>query len=126
MVKTFTSTVNFQRTIRCPGNFMIPPTVDVFKRVPVERLKNVSKGVIQEFKIKTMRRVKDNQNRPVVDWKKVYELYHQGIVKWPEVTAAFAIENIWDPLNSVCIKCDKRCKRGQGIVNELGIKRLHG
>jgi hypothetical protein len=105
---------------------MIPPTVDVFKRVPVERLKNVSKWVIEEYKLKTMRRLKDAQNRPVVDWKKVLDLYKQGIVKWPEVSAAYAIENIWDPLNHVCIACDKRCKRGMGTINETSIKRLNG
>lgn len=126
MDKPFAPTVHIQRKIRCPNNFMIPPTVDVFKRVPVERLKNVSKGVIQEYNLKTMRRVKDAQNRPVVDWKKVLDLYHKGIVQWPEVTAAFAIEFIWDPLNHVCQACDKRCKRGQGTIRETTIKRLNG
>jgi len=118
--------VNFQRKIRCPGHYLIPPTVDIYKREPVERLKNISKGVIEKYKIKTWKRSKDAFGRPIIDWKKLYELRRQGIVRQPEVTAAFAIENIYDPLSAICRICDKRCKRGQGIVNELGIKRLHG
>lgn len=116
----------FQRKIRCPGHYLIPPNIDIYKREPVERLKDVSKSVVEKFKIKTMRRAKDALGRPIIDWKKLYELRRQGIVKQPEVTAAFAIENIYDPLSELCRMCDKRCKRGQGTINELGIKRLHG
>lgn len=115
----------YQKKIRCPGHFLIPPTVDVYKREPVERLKYVSKGVIQHYKLKTMKRAKDAFGRPIIDWKKLYELKRQGIVLQPEISATYAIEHVYDPKGKLCQLCDKRCKEGLGRINEMGIKRLH-
>ncbi len=119
----------YQRKIRCPGHYLIPPTVDIFKRELVPELKNISdfceyKG--QRLKMKKMRRVKDRFGRPIIDWKKLYELKRQGIVKQPEISAAYAIEHVYDPASQLCQLCDKRCKEGLGKINEMGIKRLHG
>jgi hypothetical protein len=119
----------YKRKIRCPGHYLIPPTVDIYKRELVPELKDVSefceyKG--QRLKMKKMRIVKDKWGRPIIDWKKIHELHRKGIVLWPEITATFAIEHIYDPQGQLCKMCDKRCKEGLGHINEMGIKRLHG
>lgn len=116
----------YQRKIRCPGHYLIPPTIDIYKRESVVELKNVNKGIIKEYKLKTQRRAKDKFGRPIIDWKKLYELKKQGIVKQPEISAAYAIEHIYDPNGQLCKLCDKRCREGLGRINEMGIKRLHG
>jgi len=123
---TTPGTPYYQRKIRCPGHYLIPPTVDIYKREPVERLKYVSKSVVEHYKLKTMKRAKDKFGRPIIDWKKLYELKRKGIVLQPEITAAFAIEYVYDPISQLCRLCDKRCKEGLGKINEMGIKRLHG
>jgi hypothetical protein len=120
----------FERKIRCPGNFLIPPSVDVYLRKPNPMLsKNAPdyfeyKGV--KHKVNKTTIMKDMWGRKIIDWAKIYKLTRQGIVKFPLVTAKWAIEHTWDPFNQVCQQCDKRCKRGQGQVNEIGIKRLNG
>lgn len=115
----------YERKIRCPGHYLIPPTVDIYKREPVYELKNVSKGVIQHYKIKTWRRKRDKFGRPIIDFKKLYELQRKGIVLQPEISASFAIEHIYDPKGLLCRLCDKRCLEGKGRINEFSIKRLH-
>jgi hypothetical protein len=116
----------YQRKIRCPGHYLIPPTVDIYKRELVPELKDVSKRIVQQYKVKRFRRAKDRFGRPIIDWRKLQELRRKGIVLQPEISAAFAIEHVYDPISQLCRLCDKRCKEGMGKINEYSIKRLHG
>ena len=119
----------YKRLIRCPGHYLIPPTVDVYLREPVPLLKNCSKFV--EFKgrkitIKKERIARDRFGSKKIDWKKLHELRRKGIVLQPDVSAAWAIEHVYDPKSMLCFKCPKHCKEGQGRVLITSIKRLMG
>lgn len=120
---------HLKRMITCPGHWLVPPNVDVYLREPVSLLKNCSNFV--EFKgarirIKKTRIVKDKFGNKVIDWKKLYELRRKGIVLHPQVSAAWAIEHVYDPISFLCKGCDKRCKEGLGKIMESSIKRLNG
>lgn len=118
-----------KRMIQCPGHWLVPPTVDVYLREPVPILRNCSDSVEikgKRIKIKKTRIVHDAFGRKVFDWKKLYELRKKGIVLHPKVSAAWAIEHVYDPLGAGCIHCDKRCKEGQGRVLVSTIRRLMG
>jgi len=119
----------FKRMIRCPGHYLIPPKVDIYLREPVEALKKCSNWVElmgKKFHIKKMRIARDRFGQKRVDWKKLYELRKKGIVLNPLISAAEAIERIWDPQGLLCQMCDKRCREGQGAVVETTIRRLKG
>jgi len=127
--KINTAAPYYKRKIQCPGHYLIPPTVDVYLYETIPELKNCSDQVDvggKPFKIKKKRIVLDKFGQKRLDWKKLYELKRQGIVKQPWVTASYAIENIWDPHGLLCKMCDKRCMEGKDKINEYAIKRLHG
>jgi len=124
--KILGGTPYYKRKIKCPAHYLIPPNVDIYKREPVNELRNVSRGIIQEYKLKRYRRKKDIFGRPIIDWKKLYELKAKGIVKQPMVSASFAIENIYDSKSIICRMCRKRCMEGKGKITETTIKRLNG
>jgi len=116
----------YKRKIQCPAHYLIPPNIDIYKREPVPEMKYVNKGVIQHYKIKTMRRAKDAFGRPIMDWKKLYELRRKGLVLQPFISASFAIESVYDPLSPICQVCQGKCKEGKERVVESTIKRLTG
>ena len=119
----------YRRIIRCPGHYLIPPTVDVYLKEPVPELKNCSNFVElkgRRIKIRKERIVRDRWGNKKIDWKKLYELRDKGIVLNPKVTAAGAIEYVYDPISSLCIHCPKYCKEGQGRIILTSIKRLMG
>lgn len=123
------NTPYYQRKIKCPGHYMIPPTVDVWLRKPVELLKNCSDFVEvkgERRKIKKEAIVHDKWGRKMLDWKKIYKLEKAGIVHQPVVTAAWAVEHVYDPLSVLCNNCPKYCKEGQGRVLTSTIRRLNG
>lgn len=118
-----------KRMIRCPGHYLVPPTVDVYLREPVPELRYASNVVEYQGKrlrIKKERIVRDIFGRKKINWKKLYELRKKGTVLQPWVSAAWAIEHVYDPLSEGCLYCDKRCKEGQGKVIVSSIKRLMG
>lgn len=117
----------YKRMIQCPGHWLVSPKVDVYLREPVGLLKDCSDTVYikdEAIKIKKWRIKKDRWGRKLVDWKKLHELRKTGLVQHPMVSAAWAIEHVYDPISWVCEHCDKRCKEGQGRVIETTIKRL--
>ena len=116
----------YMRKIECPAHYLIPPTIDIYKREPVIELKDISKSVIQHYKIKTWRRAKDRFGRPIIDWARLYELKRKGLVIQPMISASYAIENIYDPISPICRICRGRCKEGKAKINEATIKRLNG
>ena len=119
----------YKRMIQCPGHWLVNPKVDVYLREPVGLLKNCSDQVEykgQTIKIRKWRIKKDRWGRKLVDWKKLYELRKTGQVLHPMVSAAWAIEHVYDPLSDLCLHCPKYCKEGQGRILDRTIKRLSG
>lgn len=119
----------YKRMIQCPGHWMIPPTVDVYLRKPVEMLKRCSNFVFirdKKFTIKKTAIVRDKWGNKMLDWKKLYELKAKGIVFQPRVSAAWAIEHVYDEHGALCQNCPKYCKEGQGRVMVRTINRLMG
>ena len=120
---------HLKRMITCPGHWLIPPTVDVYKREPIPENRDCSNFVElcgKKIKIRKERIVKDRFGNKVIDWKKMYELRRKGVVLHPQVSAAWAIEHVYDPLGFLCMNCDKRCKEGLGPINTRSINRLNG
>ena len=118
-----------KRMITCPGHWLVPPQVDVYLREPVPLLKDCSDFVELKGKrinIKKTRIVHDKFGNKVVDWKKMYELRKKGIVLHPQVSAAWAIEHVYDPESFLCAACDKRCREGLGKIVTSSINRLSG
>lgn len=116
----------YKRQIKCPRHYLIKPTVDVFLREPVELLKGVSADVCKRYDIKKTRIKRDRSGQKMLDWKKIYQLEKTGEVINPMVSASFAIEHIYDPLNPICTYCQFRCMEGKGKINPRSIKRLSG
>lgn len=118
----------YKRMIRCPGHWLIHPSVDVYKREPVAALRRCSNFVEYQGKkleIKKTRIVRDRFGNKVLDWKKLYELRKTGKVLQPRISAAEAIERVYDPESFLCTHCPKYCKEGQGRIVETTIKRLN-
>ena len=116
-----------KRLITCPGHWLVNPTVDVYLRKPIEMFKNCSDFVEikgHRINLKKTKIVRDRMGNKVIDWKKLYALRKTGKVIHPKVSAAWAIENVYDPISLLCYHCDKRCKEGQGRVLTRTIKRL--
>ena len=125
---TVNKSFHLKRLINCPGHYLIPPQIDIYLREPIPEFKNCSKWVEvcgKRINIKKTRIAKDKWGNKLIDWKKLFALRKQGIVIHPKVSAAWAIENVYDPKSYLCLHCRKECKDGQGIVNEMTIKRLH-
>ncbi len=117
-----------KRMITCPGHWLVPPQVDVYLREPVPLLKDCSNFVElkgRRINIKKTRIVHDRFGNKVIDWKRMYELRKKGIILHPKVSAAWAIEHVYNPASFLCSACDKRCKEGLGRINEYSIKRLY-
>ena len=129
-----TETVNritpyYKRQIRCPGHYLIPPQVDIYLREPVDFLKNCSDEVElygKKIKLRKTRIATDKWGNKKIDWRKLEELRKTGVVLNPRVSAAWAIENVYDPLSYLCFRCPKYCKEGQGKILTTTIKRLMG
>lgn len=118
-----------KRMITCPGHYLIPPQVDVYLRESVSLLKYCSDFVEYKgnrIKLRKTRIAKDKWGNKRIDWKKLYELRRKGIVLNPPVSAAWAIEHIYDPQGLLCLACDKRCKEGLGTILTSTINRLQG
>lgn len=118
-----------KRMIHCPGHWMVPPQVDVYLREPVPWYKELHGDKVEVkgkvIKLRKTRIVKDRWGNKMLDWKKLYQLRDQGIVKSPSVSAAWAIEHVYDPISMLCRRCPKYCKEGQGKIVTTTIRRLN-
>ena len=123
-----------QRKIRCPGHYLIPPHIDIYLREPIPEFKNCRNFIdigARKMKIRKERIKVDAFGRKMVDWRKLRKLRDVGQVIQPAVSAAWCIENIYDPLSHLCqIECrasgGQFCKEGQGRVLTHTINRLCG
>jgi hypothetical protein len=116
----------YRRKIKCPANYYLPPNVDVYVREEVPELKNVSAYAVKKYGVQKLRRKKDRWGRPILDWKKIYDLEKKGLAFQPVISASFAIEHIYDPMSQICVLCKGRCLEGKGGVATQTIKRLNG
>jgi len=123
----------YKKLIRCEGHYLIPPTVDIYLREPIPELKNCSNRVFEvkgkKIKIRKERIKKDGYGRKMVDWKKLRKLRDVGIVKQPWVSAAWAVEHVYDPISYLCnFRCKGQpCLRERGMsANTMSIRRLNG
>ena len=110
--------------VKCPINYMLKPGCDPFKRIPNKRWANVSDRRVQELneryniKIKRWIYARDSQGNKIQDRNSYYQ---------PEVSKAYIVEHVYDPLNPICkLQCKGRCLRGVGgTANTLTIKRFN-
>lgn len=106
------------RKIKCPRHFVLKKGCDPFLREMDPALRKVSDWVAKKYKIQRYRIRRDRYGMPMRNPKSFYH---------PEISSAFAIEHVYDPLNPDCkIKCRGRCLEGHGFVNVRKIKRLSG
>lgn len=105
----------FWRRIKCPRHYALIPGKEPFVMEENPALKNVSWSLAKEFKIKKLRPKRDKNGNKIQDFRNYYQ---------PEISAAFAIEHIYDPLHPICTQCNRRCFRGLGNVDVNSIKRL--
>lgn len=119
----------YKRQIECPGHWLIPPTEDVYLRKPIAMFKHCSDFVYlfgKKITLKKSRIVRDKFGNKVIDWKKLYALKAKGKIIQSRVSAAWAIENVYDPMGALCNACPKYCKEGQGRIMTGTINRLNG
>lgn len=106
------------RKIKCPRHFILKAGRNPFLMKPNPLLKHVSERAIKEFKLRRWVVAKDRFGKKIYDRRNYYQ---------PEVSAKFALEHIYDPLNWICkCECKGLCKEGIGVFSEYSIKRLHG
>lgn len=111
--------MQYVRKIKCPKHFILKAGCPPYELVPNPLLKNVSEQAIKEFGLKRFIPKRDR-------WG--YKVRERSSYFQPEVTAAWAIEHCYDPMNWICTQqCKKRCfGEGLGKINETGIGRLVG
>lgn len=111
--------MKYVRKIKCPKHFVLKQGYPPFELVPNPLLKNVSERAIREFGLKRMIPKRDRWGNKIQCRSSYYQ---------PDVTAAWAVEHCYDPINWICIQqCKKRCfGEGMGPVKETAIGRLVG
>ena len=106
------------RKIRCPRHFLLTPGKEAFVREINPLYRKLPKWAFKKFNLKETRIKRDRHGNKIVNYKNYYQ---------PLVTAAWAIEHVYDPLNWICQnQCKRRCFEGMGSVNTRAIKRLQG
>ena len=107
---------NIVRKIKCPRHYLLRPGFDPFLTEINPMYKKLPKWAFKRWNIPIERIKRDSNGEKMVNWRNYYQ---------PEISAAHAIDAIYDPENPVCIKCQRRCFDGQGKVNTRTIKRLN-
>ena len=115
-------------TIRCPRNYVLKQGHQPFVIIPNpntkgmtdEQIDYLNKSLkylgITESKLRRWTYKKDRHGNKIQDFDNYYQ---------PQVSKAYALENIYDPLHPICLaQCKGRCLKGLGKVNINAIKRL--
>jgi hypothetical protein len=106
----------YKRTIKCPNTFVLKTGRKGFFVEPNSLCGKFSVGDLKAFNLKNWRYKRDKNGNKVPNWND----YTQ-----PTVSAGFAIEHVYDPLNPVCKnECRGRCLEGQGHLAWQSVKRL--
>ena len=109
--------VYLKRKIKCPKHFIIKPGRPGFFMVPDKALKNFTDETLKRFGLSRWKKKRDKFGQPIRNDNDYYQ---------PEISAAFAIEHIYDPINPICKQCRLRCWEGMGTPSIFGINRLNG
>ena len=107
-----------QRKIKCPKHFVLKPGHDPYIREINPLYRKLPKWAFKKFGISAERIKTDKHGKPLVNYTNFYQ---------PEVSANYAVEFIYDPVNPICKRqCQGRCLKGLGKINTNTIKRLSG
>jgi hypothetical protein len=111
--------MNYHHKIKCPRHFMLKPGADPFQLEIDPKMRHVPDWAYTKWPtLKKYRYKKDKHGNKIYNPKSYYQ---------PNVTAGFAIEHVFDPLNPICRdQCRMRCAEGSGGINQKAIKRLVG
>ncbi len=98
------------KKIRCPRHFMLKPGADPFIREKNPAMSGVSQKAVDLYGVKKTRIKLDRNGNKIRNRASFFQ---------PQITASFAIHQIYDPKNPVCIMCKGRCVhvRGQGPID---------
>ncbi len=108
----------YRKKIKCPLHHVVIPGRHAFKIVPNELAKSctLTDAELKRFGIRKWKYARDRFGNKIPDYNNHYQ---------PEISAAFAIEHIYDPLRPLCQKC-RKCLEGSGSINLAAISRLKG
>lgn len=110
----------YMTKIKCPRHWIVKPGLPAYQMEIDPAIAKLPKWAQDhpDWKLRKYRKKKDRWGRPIPEPKNYYQ---------PEISAAFAIEHIYDPLNPICSqKCKGRCLEGKGKLNLNSIRRLRG
>lgn len=109
VISTDTKWTGYIRKIKCPRHYLLKPggTAFVMERIPA--LKNIKEAdavalnkANPSFKLRLWQPKKDRFGNKILNQKDYYQ---------PDISAAMAKEQIYQPLNPICNKC-RRCVTG--------------
>ncbi len=109
--------------VNCPRNFVLKPGCHQYKMIENPRLRGMTQydehrlNETYKMKIKRWIYARNHKGEKILNPNSFY---------MPDVSKAYVVEHIYDPLNPVCkMKCRGKCLRGVGgNTNLLTIKRL--
>jgi hypothetical protein len=104
----------YQRRIKCPRHHVVKPGKQPFLITENELVKDtkMSDADIKRFGLRRWKYKRDKFGNKIPDFRNHYQ---------PEISAAFALEAIYDPVNPICARC-KRCMEGFGSAYLIGGK----
>lgn len=107
----------YKRKIKCPRHYQVIPGKSPFllEVNPFMKDCKLSDADCKKFGIRRYKVKRDRFGNKLQDFSNYYQ---------PEISAAFAIEQIYDPIDPICKQCRGRCLEGQGSMNLGTIKRL--
>ena len=108
----------YHRKVKCPRHFMLKPGRTGFIMELDPLMKNFDVETCKRFKVSKYKKKRDKRGQYMRNDKDYYQ---------PEMSDAFFIEHVYDPMNHICkMQCRGRCLEGKGNVNTHIIKRLNG
>lgn len=99
----------YHRKIKCPRHFIVKPGLSPWKRIPNPKLKDLPEWAFKKWP--SLRRTiieRDRWGRPIREDRNFYQ---------PYISAAFAVSQIYDPMNPICQRCNVKCT--EGINNKI-------
>lgn len=94
----------YLRTIKCPRHHVVIPGRNPFLITENEFIKDtkMSDADIKRFGLRRWKYKRDRFGNKIPDYRNHFQ---------PDISAAFALETIYDRNNPICLKC-KRCLEG--------------
>lgn len=108
--------MHFHKKIKCPRHYVIKDGLQPYVMEIDPLLKNISRDAEISFGVTKWRPKRDKFGNKIINFRNFYQ---------PEIYGSFAIHQVYDPKNIICMKCNKRCFEGQENVVTTGIQRLN-